>query len=694
MPQDHLNALPQGSRIEEYEIVRVLGAGGFGITYLAFDHKLDGPVALKEYFPSRHAVRTDDRRVVASTTDNHEVFTWGLERFAKEARTIHSFRHPNVVRVHRLLELKGTAYIVMEYVEGESLATILEARGRLSASEWRPWLDHLMDGLAHVHGYGYVHRDIKPANIVIRIADDEPVLIDFGAARVAAQERTHTKVLTPEYAPIEQYSSHAAEGPPTDIFALAAVSYRVLTGELPPNAPDRMLNDLYVPLAERVANADAQQQSSLFGIDATVLDRPWLAMIDQGLQLRPDARPQSVAAWRAITRSPSVELDQSPEALNLAKIATPKAATSVQPDPRTLALTQLQRAAENGSAEAQVALGKLYVAGRVVEANHTTAVAWFQKAADHGDAEAQCLVGMAYEDGRGVHADQAIAKAWYRKAAEQGYAAAQYCLGVVYAVGQGGTVDLRKAVRLFHQAAEQGSPEAQYALGGMYERGKGLTKNLAEALVWYEKAANLGLTSAQLLLGNMYAEGRGVDIDFARATAWYRRAASKGDAVAQHNLGDMYDRGDGVQVNAETAAAWYRRAAKQGHAPSQFNLGIMYALGEGVPADAATAAAWYRRAADQGHAQAQFNLGNMHLRGEGVPEDLEQAAVWHRRAAEQGLADAQYTLGISYAQGEGVPRDPVQAAVWFRQAAEQGHAGAQQYIPGTRGPFPDLDEVE
>ena len=279
-------ALPKGHRIGEYEIVRVLGAGGFGITYLAFDHQLDGPVALKEYFPADAARRGPGWGVAPSTTASRPAFTWGLDRFIDEARSLHRLRHPNVVRAHRYVQAHGTAYIVMEYVEGESLRQVIRVRGRLTPDAWRRWLDPLLDGLAHVHGHGYLHRDLKPANIMIRSADGTPMLIDFGAARIAARDRTHTQVLTPGYAPLEQYSSDGAQGPPTDIYALAAVSYRVLTGEGLPSAPDRVLDDDYEPLANRIAGAD----------------RRWLAAIDHGLALRPEDRPQTVPAWTAAMR--------------------------------------------------------------------------------------------------------------------------------------------------------------------------------------------------------------------------------------------------------------------------------------------------------------------------------------------------------------------------------------------------------
>ena len=308
MSESRPHALPAGRRIEEYEIVRVLGAGGFGITYLAFDHSLNGPVAIKEYFPADIAARTggwrvddlierpwrtktagvasqaSDWHVAAATPEQADIFTWGLDRFIYEARSLHSFRHPNVVRAQRCIQACGTAYIVMEYVEGESLQAVLDTHGRLSATEWRCWLDPLLDGLAHVHEHGYLHRDIKPANIVIRAADGAPVLIDFGAARLAARERTHTQVLTPGYAPIEQHSSERVQGPPTDIYSLAAVSYRTLTGKPLPSAPDRVLDDDYEPLADCIAGADRQ----------------WLGAIDQGLALRPEHRPQTISAWIAI----------------------------------------------------------------------------------------------------------------------------------------------------------------------------------------------------------------------------------------------------------------------------------------------------------------------------------------------------------------------------------------------------------
>ena len=280
------NALAAKTRLHDYEIVRVLGAGGFGITYLAFDHNLNGPVALKEYFYAGLATRARSGAVVPSSTSKADGFEWGRARFLDEARLVARLDHPNIVRVHRYFEANNTAYIVMDYVEGESLAAVLKKHGTLAPPQWRRWIEPLLDGLEHVHRRDYLHRDIKPENIVIRAMDGQPVLIDFGAARSAAAEKTRhlTAVHTPGYAPIEQYSASGRQGPATDIYALAAVSYRVLAGEAPPDAADRAVEDEYRPLVQRMRQPGD----------------PFLAAIDRALALRAADRPQSLPAWRTL----------------------------------------------------------------------------------------------------------------------------------------------------------------------------------------------------------------------------------------------------------------------------------------------------------------------------------------------------------------------------------------------------------
>ena len=282
----HRLALPQGTRIQDFEFHRVLGQGGFGITYLGWNIALDIPVAIKEYFPSDLATREYDLSVVPQSSQAASDFEWGLDRFIDEARILARFQHPNIVRVHHFFQAHSTAYIVMEYAEGETLSAFLERKGTLGEAELKAILYPILDGLEVVHRADFLHRDIKPGNIIIRDEDNSPVLLDFGSARqaIGARSRSVTSIITPGYAPIEQYSSRGDQGPWTDIYALGGVCYRAMTGQVPDDATDRMRNDPLIPVSERCAG----QASSGF---LSAID--WALAVDEG------DRPQSIAEWRA-----------------------------------------------------------------------------------------------------------------------------------------------------------------------------------------------------------------------------------------------------------------------------------------------------------------------------------------------------------------------------------------------------------
>ena len=159
------NALPQGYRLQEYELVRVLGDRGFGITYLGFDDHLDKAVAIKEYLPPDFAIRTPDHSVKPKASTYHKDFMWGLDRFLDEAKTLARFDHRHIVKVHRRFEAHGTAYIVMDYVEGEDLSVHLTRKGTLSEAELKGILYPLLDGLEEVHGAGILPGTLsRPAS--------------------------------------------------------------------------------------------------------------------------------------------------------------------------------------------------------------------------------------------------------------------------------------------------------------------------------------------------------------------------------------------------------------------------------------------------------------------------------------------------------------------------------------------------
>jgi peptidoglycan hydrolase-like protein with peptidoglycan-binding domain len=283
--QDGLRGtLPQGTRLRNYELISVLGQGGFGITYYARDTTLGREVAIKEYLPTSLALREDGSVVVPRSTQHAEDFIWGRERFLEEARILATLEGvPAVVRVHDFLEANGTAYMVMGLARGDTLEQRLKRDKQLPPPVIEQILERLLDGLEEVHKAGFLHRDIKPANIVLD-ANGNPTLIDFGASRASVAGRTAglTAVFTPRYAAAEQLTSDR-QGPYTDIYSISATLYHAITGDPPPSSLERALNDTYKPLAE---------------LAPEYFSPALLEMIDAGLAVRPNDRPQSIAAWR------------------------------------------------------------------------------------------------------------------------------------------------------------------------------------------------------------------------------------------------------------------------------------------------------------------------------------------------------------------------------------------------------------
>ena len=241
----NLVALPAGYLLHEFTIETVLGTGGFGITYLARDNNLQCQVAIKEYLPNDLAVRTGGQTVCARTESDTHGYRIGLDGFLAESRVLASFRHPNIVRVTRFFEANNTAYMVMDYEKGEPLRDWIKQHGPIGESQLLSMFLPLLEGLDVVHKARVLHRDIKPANIYVREGDGSLVLLDFGAARYASSgdSRSLTSIVTPGYAPFEQYHTHGAQGPWSDLYALGGVLYWMVTGEKPLEAPARVRSD-------------------------------------------------------------------------------------------------------------------------------------------------------------------------------------------------------------------------------------------------------------------------------------------------------------------------------------------------------------------------------------------------------------------------------------------------------------------
>jgi len=282
------DALAVGTRVGEFEIREVIGVGGFGIVYRAWEPALEREVALKEYMPMGMVGRDAQGRVTLRSRASEEDYALGLRSFVNEARLLARFDHPALVKVHRFWEASGTAYMAMPFYKAQTLRQRRQELGaRPPTQAWlMSMIEPLLGALAEMHRVDVYHRDIAPDNI-LWCDDERPVLLDFGAARQVLADRTQhlTAVLKPQFAPIEQYADAQSmrQGPWTDVFALASTCYFMLAGRPPLPATARILSDDLAPLAQLAPP----------GFDDHVL-----RTLDWAMAVRPHDRPQSVAVFR------------------------------------------------------------------------------------------------------------------------------------------------------------------------------------------------------------------------------------------------------------------------------------------------------------------------------------------------------------------------------------------------------------
>lgn len=276
------NALPNRHSLNQrYIIKKMIGQGGFGITYLAFDSLLDQEVCIKELFVSGHSTRKEDLTLVTTKIPGSS-FKSLVASFVVEAKKLAKFRHPNIVRVTDVFHANETAYMVMDYIKGETLSQRIKKRGALSGEKGRDFFYMLLDAVETIHEKKILHRDIKPGNILVT-KENILVLIDFGSAREFVDGRaiTHTTMVSKGYAPNEQYISRALRGPFTDIYSLGATLYFILTGEVPMEAPARTQGELPSPNA---LNPKVSVQLS--------------KVVMKAMEFNPEGRFQSVESFR------------------------------------------------------------------------------------------------------------------------------------------------------------------------------------------------------------------------------------------------------------------------------------------------------------------------------------------------------------------------------------------------------------
>lgn len=278
-------ALPVGYLLRQrYIIGTVLGKGGFGITYIAWDINSNRRIAIKELFPTGVAERSDNRHTVRILPEKKTSFETLLTSFQKEVGILIQLQqHKNILSLYHVFEENGTAYYVMEYLDGQDLGKILKRTGPMTWPQLMPIVKDMMDALEQLHKAGLIHRDVSPDNIFIT-SSGEHRLIDLGSARTYQDNTSMTAYVKLNFAPYEQFLPNGVQGPWTDIYALCATCYYILTGKSPAIAPQRMISDTLIPLRQLCPN----------------LPQPVLNALETGLKVNRQERCQNIAALRSM----------------------------------------------------------------------------------------------------------------------------------------------------------------------------------------------------------------------------------------------------------------------------------------------------------------------------------------------------------------------------------------------------------
>ena len=623
----------------QYQIGKMLGHGGFGITYLAWDNLLHRRLAIKEYMPRDFATRNATNSTISIYAGAAtESFAYGLERFLDEARTLAKFQqYAGIVSVLNVFYGNSTGYMVMEYVEGRTLKDYLLEKGLLSWELTLQLFMPIMDALREVHKGGIMHRDISPDNIYL-CNDNRIKLLDFGSARYAlgGHSLSLSVVVKPGYAPEEQYRAKGKQGPWTDVYSVAASMYRCICGEVPPDALDRLDEDELVAPSNLGIQISQKAEAALMS----------------ALAIKANDRTQSIEAFQQeIWDQANLNEPVTRKANDSKKVSQPTTTKEEEsiiielPDGETKTYAffknnQMLLPIVNGLKTIHYKgylslIGVLVIVIFVNPSAHVIHNIWVESYDEIGNFWNAARGEQVTEDRPLIDGKGSL---YYKINGKTEYVDSENSPSFVSGIPPDG--------RPYYGALDNNGSEDFYWNGvGIYDGEK-------------------------IPVGDAYKTSHGL-----KAFDEFHKSAVNGNPEAQYNIGFMFERGElGVNQDYQQAFNWYLKSAEQGHAFAQFRLGNLYRDGYGVNQDYQQAFYWYLKSAEQGHAFAQIDLGNLYRHGYGVTRDYKKAAEWYRKAAEQGDSNGQNFLGLSFELGYGVPQNEAEAIKWYRLAAEQGDA--------------------
>jgi len=495
-----------------YEILSPLGdPGGFGITYLAYDNKLNSKVAIKEYFPRHYANRDSQMTIVPTDTKEDKAdFQWGYNAFKKEAQTIANLpKHPNVVDVKNLFEENGTAYFIMSYAKGIDLEAYLQENHPLSQKEIEEIIFPFLDGVKHIHKYDILHRDIKLANVLIT-SDKQPILIDFGTARNQLMQRSKklTAVYTEGYASLEQHTQ-SKEGPYTDIYAIGMMMYALING---------ITDTKLLPSSVKRFEALHSKNVSLLTFpDDKRFSKGFINAIKKALEINKEERPQTVQelidllkenqSTDASTKRSSLIIGLSTLAIfivgatgyyfyqkptPLLDIKPKESITQTETKTETTAIALPKETVKVSSVDALKEAEKAIMQGEILQA-----IAYLKQDPSSQTPKGALRIAELYHS---LNNETKNAITWYEKAEKLGYIKAQYPLAVLYCK-YGNFTKFNNSKDIFEYAKDS-RKEFKYDIGLCYNE----LGNITKAREWFEASAVMGYAPAK---ENLYTLLRG-----------------------------------------------------------------------------------------------------------------------------------------------------------------------------------------
>jgi len=635
-----------------YELGQRIGAGGFAEVFKAQDLRLKRSVAVKVLRPDLGL--------------SHGM----LERFQREAEVIAALRHPNIVPIFDLGEANGIAYIIMPFIEGESLRARMEREGALPVPEVRRILREAAAGLGAAHEAGVIHRDIKPENIMLEGKDARVLLMDFGIAKAVGGEEetpateegvapalTSTGIIvgTPQYMSPEQACGDKTIDARTDQYSLGVVGYRLLSGALPFEGEStravlyKQLVSDPPPIAERAPNAPPSLRLA----------------ITRAMAKEPRERFDTIGEFGAMVADESA--DQAAPLAKPARPSRPPGATA------TGAVTARATAAVRaiGTAGKQHPRRALLLGGGVLVAAVLAVVLLNGGGPARDDFQPISAIG-------GLDATGSVTESAPPPPAG---AAATPPPPAATTPPRTATQTTPRRTTPPAGGARQGAPPPTPPAAAPANSCAALVRasNWSDAAAACTSAAEGGDVTAMRLLAGMYDRGNGVAQDPAQAVSWYRRAAPN-DAESQFQLSRLYEIGRGTPRDPRANITALREAAAKGHLQAILTLASRLEGGAGMNRDYNEAAIWYQRAAEQGSATAMLKLADWSARGRGVTRDEAQGVEWYRRAAEAGSSEGAWLAARAYLEGRGVAANEELGMTLLRQAARAGNPQAAEEL--------------